>query len=170
MLGSIGTSDVYVPLVEYPSAHEIEGVKIFQFCGPVHYVCTELFERLLRQKTRIDVKQIARDLDGQDNSSFNPRELNLPSHVILDFSMISFIDTAGLRTIKKIIEDFQRINITIMFASLVSHVADMVKKDESLWGTYKDRFYVTLADAVHCAVQSNSSIMSKKANCLNFST
>lgn len=171
MLGSIGSSDVYVPLVVYPTAQEVEGVKIFQFCGPVHYVCADLYERLLRQKTRVNVKQVVRDLSEKDaEAPLDPRELNLPSHIILDFAMISYVDTAGLKTIKKIIEDYQKVNITILFASLVSHVAEMVKSDRSLWDTYKDRFYVTLADAVHCAVQTNSLMMGKKNPCINFNT
>lgn len=171
MLGSIGSSDVYVPLVEYPAAQEVEGVKIFQFCGPVHYVCAELYERLLRHKTRVNVKEIVRELSEKETAnSFNPQDLNLPTHIILDFAMISYIDTAGLKAIKKIIEDYKKINITILFASLVSHVAEMVKNDESLWENYKDRFYVTLADAVHCAVQANSITKGRKNPCINFNT
>lgn len=151
MLGTIGNSDVYVPLVKYPLAQEIDGIKIFQFCGPIHYVCADLFERLLRHKTRVDVKQIHRDITERQLDKFNPRDMNLPTHVILDFSMISYIDSAGIHVIKKIIEDFQRVNITILLASLASHVAAVVKKDHSLWNVHKRRFYVTLTDAVHCA-------------------
>lgn len=158
MLGCIGTSDVYVPLVKYPMAQEIEGVKIFQFCGPIHYVCADLFERRLRQKTRVDVKQVMRYISDQRLDKFNPRDLNLPTHIILDFSMISYIDSAGIRVIKKIIQDHQRINITIFIAALASHVAAVVKSEPSLWDTYKERFYVTLVDAAHCAMQCEGSI------------
>lgn len=161
MLGSIGNSDVYVPLVKYPAAHEIDGIKIFQFCGPIHYVCADLFERFLRQKTRVDVKQIISRLAGQDLSEFNPRDLNLPTHIVLDFSMISYIDSAGINVIKKIIEDYQSINIKVFLASLASHVATVVKSDHSLWNAYKGRFYITLADAVHCAMNDNCFQQSK---------
>uniref|UniRef100_A0A6G1SJJ8 Prestin n=1 Tax=Aceria tosichella TaxID=561515 RepID=A0A6G1SJJ8_9ACAR len=196
MLGSIGSSDVYVPLPKYPLAHELDGIKIFQFCGPIHYVCADLFERLLRQKTRVNVKELLKQIEDQqqeqqklgqqnntdkfiengDNSnkshskgptnaqqsptqqatSFNPRDYNLPSHIILDFSMISNLDTAGIRIIKKIIVDYQRVNITIMLASLASHVAQVVKSDPELWEAHKDRFYLTLADAVHHALHDTS--------------
>lgn len=160
MLGSIGTSDVYVPLAKYPLAREIEGIKIFQFCGPVHYVCADLFERLLRQKTRVNVKQILQMMadDRMDLERFNPRDVNLPTHIILDFSMISFIDSAGIHVIKKIIEDYKRVNVTILLASLASHVAAVVKSEPSLWNVYKERFYVTLADAVHCAMQESQQL------------
>jgi len=155
MLGSIGSSDVYVPLVKYPLAQEIEGIKIFQFCGPVHYVCADLFDQLLRQRTRIDVKNITKEIASREQGLFDPRELGLPTHIILDFSMISYIDSAGLHVIKKIIEDYNRINITILLASLASHVATVVKSEPTLWNTYKERFYVTLADAVHCAIRDS---------------
>lgn len=161
MLGSIGTSDVYVPLVKYPLAEEIDGIKIFQFCGPIHYVCAELFERLLRHKTRVDVKQIWQLINEQEVVKFNPRDLNLPTHIILDFSMISYIDSAGIHTIKKIIADYQRVNITILLASLASHVAAVVKSEPSLWNVYKNRFYVTLADAVHCATRDSRLLLNR---------
>lgn len=182
LLGTImGTSDVYVPLAKYPLAREVDNIKIFQFCGPIHYVSADLFERLLRQKTRVNVKEILREMSAKNNqqqqqqekqpidgnqpgekaikptlgSSFNPRDRNLPTHIILDFSMISFIDSAGIHVITKIIEDYQRVNITIFLASLASHVASIVKNEPSLWHNYKERFYVTLADAVHCAMLDN---------------
>lgn len=156
MLGTIGSADVYVPLVKYPVAQEIEGIKIFQFCGPIHYVCADMFERLLRQKTRVNVKQIHRYIMEQGKGTgFKPRDLNLPSYIILDFSMISFIDSAGIHIIKKIIEDYLSINITILLASLASHVAKVIKSEPSLWEVHKDRFYITLADAVHCAIREN---------------
>lgn len=151
MLGSIENSDVYVPLVKYPLAREIEGIKIFQFCGPIHYVCADLYERLLRHKTRVNVKKIMQHIIYQKVVEFNPSDMNLPTHIILDFSMISYIDSAGIYIIKKIIEDFQQINVTILIAALASHVATVVKNDSSLWDVYKDRFYVALADAVHFA-------------------
>ena len=167
LLGSIGTGlDVYVPLAKYPSAREIEGIKIFQFCGPIHYVCADLFERLLRQKTRVDVKQILIDTEeeGKQRPGSNPNEppfsqkgqptaCNLPTHIVLDFSMISFIDSAGINVIKKIIEDYQRVQVTILLASLASHVASVVKSEPTLWEVHKERFYVTLADAVYCAMR-----------------
>lgn len=163
MLGSIDNSEVYVPLVKYPMAKEIEGIKIFQFCGPIHYVCADLFEHLLRQKTKVNVKQILKQMNQQkppDNQIQQPKLTTtsgapLPSHIILDFSMISYIDSAGIHIIKKIFEDYQQIQITVMVASLASHVAAIVKSDPSLWDTYKDRFYVGLADAVHCALRDN---------------
>lgn len=153
MLGTIGSSDVYVPLVKYPMAQEIEGIKIFQFCGPIHYVSADLVERLLRQKTRVNVKEVLRYISDQGIDKFNPHDLDLPTHVILDFSMISFIDSAGIHVIKKIIEDYQKINVTILLASLASHVATVVKSEPSLWNVYKQRFYITVADAVHCAAR-----------------
>lgn len=152
LLGTIGTSDVYVPLARYPIAQEIDGIKIFQFCGPIHYVCAELFERLLRHKTRVNVKLIMQSLEETEMERFQPQRMNLPTHIILDFSMISYVDSAGIHIIKKIIEDHRKVNISIFIASLASHVAAVVKSEPSLWGVYKERFYVTLADAVHCAI------------------
>lgn len=166
LLGSIaGATDVYVPLAKYPAARELNGIKIFQFCGPIHYVCADLFEKLLRQKTRVNVKQILMDrqtestmANGQlhDQPMAPTNNYHLPTHIILDFSMISYIDSAGIHVIKKIIDDYNRVNVTILLASLASHVAKVVKSEPTLWGVYKERFYVTLADAVHYAMRDTT--------------
>ena len=193
ILGSIGSSsDVYVPLVKYPLAQELDGIKIFQFCGPIHYACADQFERSLRQKIRVNVQEILRARNEQQaancsSTAANGKQLaskqealsgclklQVPpvgcnreaeeepptgtrqpptSHIILDFSMISFVDSAGVAAIKKIIEDYQKVGITVFLASLVSHVAAVLKCEPSLWDGHKDRIYVTLADAVHCATR-----------------
>lgn len=163
LLGSVPNSldDVYVPLVKYMMAKEIEGIKIFQFCGPIHYVSAELFERQLRYKTGVNVKQILRAFDGEGKKTgqFDSRDLNLPTHIVLDFSMISYIDSAGVRILKKIIEDHEKINVIILIASLASHVASTIKGEKNLWESHKSLFYVTLVDAVHHAMRDRRSIM-----------
>ncbi|CAG2178584.1 unnamed protein product, partial [Oppiella nova] len=45
LLGSIDKSDVYVPLKKYASAHEVNAIKIYQFCGPLHFANVEYFKK-----------------------------------------------------------------------------------------------------------------------------
>lgn len=158
MLGGIkGSPDVYVPLAKYPTAEEVNGIKIFQFCGPIHYISADLYERLLRSKTKVNVKRILKMLESREiePQTFNPRDMNLPSHIILDFSMISSIDSAGIQIIRKIIEDHRQVNISILIASPASHVASTFKSEPSLWDKYKKHFYVTLVDAAHHAARES---------------
>jgi len=56
LLGSIDKSDVYVPLKKYGSAHELDGIKIYQFCGPLHFANVEYFKKGLIYRTKISVK------------------------------------------------------------------------------------------------------------------
>ena len=56
LLGSIDKSDVYVPLKKYFSANEVEGIKIYQFCGPLHFANVEYFKKGLTYRTKISVK------------------------------------------------------------------------------------------------------------------
>lgn len=158
--GIVGSPDVYVPLVKYPTAEEIDGIKIFQFCGPIHYVSADLYERLLRAKTRVNVKHIIKSIQdrGEELEKFNPRDYDLPTHIILDFSMINFIDSAAIQTLKKIVEDYQSINITVLVASPASHVANILRNESTLWLKYEKHFYVTLVDAVHCAMRERRRI------------
>lgn len=56
LLGFVNNSDVYVPINRYASANEIPGVKIYQFCGPLHFANIEYFHKGLTRKTGVSVK------------------------------------------------------------------------------------------------------------------
>jgi MFS superfamily sulfate permease-like transporter len=55
-LGSVDNSDIYVPLSKFQRAKEIEGVKIYQFCGPLNFASVEYFKKELQVRSGVDVK------------------------------------------------------------------------------------------------------------------
>lgn len=49
MLGAVG-GNVYVPLKHYRSAHDLGPIKVFQFCGPLHFANVNYFKSKLAEK------------------------------------------------------------------------------------------------------------------------
>lgn len=56
LLGSVAHSDVYVPLDRYKTAREVPGIKIFQFCGPLHFANLGYFKEGLIKRTGVSVE------------------------------------------------------------------------------------------------------------------
>ncbi|RWS27910.1 solute carrier family 26 member 6-like isoform X2 [Leptotrombidium deliense] len=53
ILGAANNSDVYVPLRKYVFASEIPGIKIYQFCGPLHFANKDFFKNDILKKTQL---------------------------------------------------------------------------------------------------------------------
>ncbi len=57
LLGTVGEqADVFVPLGKYISAKEVPGIKIYQFCGPLHFANVDYFVEGLVQKMEFSTK------------------------------------------------------------------------------------------------------------------
>ena len=51
LLGTVGDqTDVFVPIGKYVNAREVPGIKIYQFCGPLHFANTEYFTEGLEHR------------------------------------------------------------------------------------------------------------------------
>ncbi|KFW76941.1 Testis anion transporter 1, partial [Phalacrocorax carbo] len=95
-----------------------------------------------------------------DNSSVQldkeeqPMHLPCPVHtVILDFSMVQFVDLIGSELLRQIIHMFHNIGIAVLIAACHSSViADFEKNDFFDSCVTKERFFLTLHDAVLAAL------------------
>ncbi|KAM9595594.1 testis anion transporter 1 isoform 1-T2 [Morphnus guianensis] len=98
-----------------------------------------------------------------DNSSVQlaqeeqPIHLPCPVHtIILDFSMVQFVDLIGSELLRQIIRMFHAIGITVLIAGCHSSViADFEKNDFFDSCVTKERFFLTLHDAVLAALDKH---------------
>ncbi|NXA27388.1 S26A8 protein, partial [Ibidorhyncha struthersii] len=85
--------------------------------------------------------------------------VHLPSPVhtiILDFSMVQFVDLIGLELLQQIIHMFHNIGITVLLAGCHSTVmTDLEKNDFFDSCVTKERFFLTLHDAVLAALDNH---------------
>lgn len=77
-------------------------------------------------------------------------EYTLFKYLILDFTSLSYIDPSAIMTIKSIIEDFQKIDITVLIAGCSDHIYEKMKQCELF---KKDDFFQVFP-TIHDAVQS----------------
>ncbi|XP_065554613.1 testis anion transporter 1 isoform X1 [Lathamus discolor] len=98
-----------------------------------------------------------------DNSSIHfdreqlPMDLPCPVHtIIFDFSMVQFVDLEGSDLLRQIIHMFHNIGITVLIAGCHSSmVADFEKNDFFDSCITKERFFLTLHDAVLAALNKH---------------
>ncbi len=55
ILGTIDETDIYVPINKFSDVEEVEGIKIFQFCGPLNFSNIEFFNNELENKSGVNV-------------------------------------------------------------------------------------------------------------------
>ncbi|XP_054156044.1 solute carrier family 26 member 6-like isoform X2 [Oppia nitens] len=205
LLGSIDKSDVYVPLKKYGSAHELTGIKIYQFCGPLHFANVEYFKRGLQYRTKIYVNHVIerrRKLQKAHNRRLKDEEQeaaetettsksaamicggkfqrmrtfsrdtpttqlsldivatadDLPTHLIIDCSMFSYIDTTGVTTLKTTVQEYESIGVKTFLANCAAHVVKMLEKDGFYDEVKPYHVYITIHDAVHHALEEQKGV------------
>lgn len=179
LLGSINKTDVYVPLKNYGSAEEMDKIKIYQFCGPLHFSSIEYFRKDIIKKTQVSVSAIiserkklnkktsekqsnarkvdngkADDLNSSSRTSVNKitLEAGLPTHIIIDCSMFAYIDTSGMSMLKKTVQQYESIGITTYLANCASHVLQMLERDNFFVDVPPHHVYISVHDAVLHAI------------------
>jgi anti-anti-sigma regulatory factor len=75
-------------------------------------------------------------------------EEKLPTHIIIDCSMISYIDTAGANAIKKIVKKYQEIGVFIYLSGCAFHVESLLSKIGFFIEVPSDQVFKTVHDAV----------------------
>ncbi|XP_054159246.1 prestin-like [Oppia nitens] len=164
-LGSIDYSDIYVPISKFKRARELDGVKIYQFCGPLNFANIQYFKKELQIRSGVDVTLIKEELKAMTprNSCFPFRDTktskitkelvlerkpNLPKYIIVDCSMLSYIDSAGVTTLKKIIQNHADIDILVSLSGCPVHIEATLKNEEFFSEVSSDRVYKSVHDAV----------------------
>ena len=77
----------------------------------------------------------------------------LPTHVVIDCSMFSYIDTAGITQLKSTIKDYESIGVKTYLAGIATHVDQLLEMDNFYKEVPPHHVYITIQDAVHHAQQ-----------------
>lgn len=146
VLGVLPGTDVFVSVKRYPAALELPGIKVFRFDGALTFANKDWFEERLQK------------MDRQDT---NARAHDTPiAVVIIDCSSVRTIDTSAVRLLERVITAYAKIGRKLLFAnwrgvdqsglSVLQHLKfhDIISKD---------KFFLTIADAVTYAVSVRAS-------------
>uniref|UniRef100_A0A8C2NS86 STAS domain-containing protein n=1 Tax=Capra hircus TaxID=9925 RepID=A0A8C2NS86_CAPHI len=99
----------------------------------------------------IPTKEIEIQVDWNSELPVKVNVPKVPIHsLVLDCGAVSFLDVVGVRSLRVIVKEFQRIDVNVYFASLQDHVIEKLEKcgffnDNNI---RKDIFFMTVHDAV----------------------
>ncbi|XP_045204648.2 sulfate transporter-like [Mercenaria mercenaria] len=87
------------------------------------------------------------DLIRQTIACASLMEDNLLHHIVLDLSGVSFIDSVGAKVLKQLVEDYQSVDVEVLFSNINDEVWRVMEATEFL-KSYEERMYLTTDDAV----------------------
>ncbi|XP_007943268.1 pendrin [Orycteropus afer afer] len=98
----------------------------------------------------IPTKEIEIQVDWNSDLPVKVNVPKVPIHsLVLDCGAVSFLDIVGVKSLRMIVKEFQRIDVTVYFSSLQDHVIQKLEQcgffDDNI---RKDIFFLTVHDAV----------------------
>ncbi|KAJ8778652.1 hypothetical protein J1605_013329 [Eschrichtius robustus] len=98
----------------------------------------------------IPTKEIEIQVDWNAELPIKVNVPKVPIHsLVLDCGAVSFLDVVGVRSLRVIVKEFQRIDVNVYFASLQDHVIEKLEKCGFFNDNIrKDIFFLTVHDAV----------------------
>lgn len=95
-----------------------------------------------------------------DGSTLRPNgsatdTLVVPSHIILDFSRVSFVDGTSIGLLKQLKAQYDSINVRLFIAACSHSVFNLLCRAEAINVFGSDGFFPTVFDAVRAAQQQN---------------
>lgn len=107
ILGKIPNTELYLDTSRYMTAVEIDGVKIFHFCGCLNFCSRAIFKAELSEMVKTPVKDL--------KSHETPRT-PLLQYLVLDFSALSYIDSSGVSFLKTLVNEYHHQAISVFIA------------------------------------------------------
>ncbi|KAG9490650.1 hypothetical protein GDO78_006132 [Eleutherodactylus coqui] len=170
LLGRVEASEVYESMTVYKDLNTTKGIKIFRFEASLYYVNKQSFKSALYKHVGVDPVLVAlarkkaakkqeklQKKEGITEAGHTPVEVvqrlyeeQMPLHsVIIDCSVIQFIDTAGLNTLKEVVKDYGDTGIRVLLAQCSSSMRSSLRN-----GDYFKREDENLVfHSIHQAVQ-----------------
>nr|XP_056704061.1 sulfate anion transporter 1 [Euleptes europaea] len=167
LLGQIGSTVFYEDDEEYKNLRTVPKVKIFRFEAPLYYANKDFFQKCLHERTGLDpASEIAKRKKarrkGRQSLEKGPGQGEMtpclvPKHgdlqaIIIDCSAISFVDTAGVSTLKDTHKDHQELHITVLLACCNPNVINSLERGGYLRSANKD-MHELLFYSIHGAIQ-----------------
>ncbi|XP_034048614.1 sulfate anion transporter 1 [Thalassophryne amazonica] len=172
LLGQASGTDLYEDVEEYRNLIPPAQVHVFRFQAPLYYANKDSFLKSLykavgvepflelnrRRKAEKKHKEMVENQSKANGDKPNGdvevrlihKELDFHT-IVLDCSAISFIDSAGVATLKGLLKDYMEIGVTVLLARCNTTVVDALQKEE-VFGKDGRNMAELLFHTVHAAV------------------
>ncbi|MEE6479682.1 hypothetical protein FKM82_012331 [Ascaphus truei] len=170
LLGRVENSEIYESMSAYKNLNTTQGITIFRFEASLYYVNKMCFKSALykhsgvnpisvsaaeRKKAKKKQKQHKQDgiIDINITQGETVQQLykeQQPIHtLVIDCSVMQFLDTAGLNTLKEVLKDYSDIGIHVLLAQCNVSVRNSLRNGDY----FKRGESSMLFHSVHQAVQ-----------------
>ncbi|XP_028308174.1 solute carrier family 26 member 6 isoform X4 [Gouania willdenowi] len=151
-LGRISGTDCYKDTDLYLEAKPVPGVTVLSCSSPLYFANAELVSTAIRQKVCEDQKENPAAYSTASSSSSSSVNLR-PSHshyLVLDLSSVTFMDSVGMTTLCKVIDDLDVQGIRVFLAACPARVKSQLRAQ----GCVSDNLpWSCIFPSVHHAVQ-----------------
>lgn len=90
---------------------------------------------------------------------------SLPSYLIIDCSMFSYIDTDGLKMLRRLVKDFVFLDVKVFLGGCPSHVGRLLEQSQ-LDNNSGQVIYISVPDAIEHARQEQQDLTRYCDNCV----
>ncbi|CAH1111883.1 unnamed protein product [Psylliodes chrysocephalus] len=126
LLGIVPNTDLYLDVEKYKAAQEIDGIKIFHSTGGLNFAISKSYKKALIRETGLDPGVVFNRRIQLHKKGLPDDEVIIIKVVILDFSHVTFIDTAGVDFLRTLRDDYERINIEMEIAGCPGSVFEVI--------------------------------------------
>ena len=95
---------------------------------------------------------------ASQNGDSNISVAALPSYLIIDCSMFSYIDTSGVKALKSTVQEYESIGIKTLIAGCASHVNKILEKEVFYAAVPENHVYISIYDAVQHVIEEQEEI------------
>lgn len=134
--------------LEFPSfslqAQEIANLRIFHYSGCLNFASHDNFKKTLYRLVGFEVA-------SEDKKGFPGDEIKC---VIVDLSCLTYVDAAGVKTLRIVVEEMQKTGIEVLLATAAPQIFEQLKNYEvHESSSTKFKMFPTIHDAVQVAYQ-----------------
>ncbi|XP_042304967.1 solute carrier family 26 member 10-like isoform X2 [Sceloporus undulatus] len=176
VLGRAADTEIYKPVKYNSKCFEIPGVKILSYQAPIYYGNRSFFRDTLSQlvgldhslkqyedqgpnnKIKMDISTVESSvsvLDKKQNSSISVQA------VILDFSGVSFVDSAGARLLIQVCVECQKAGVQMHLAACNANVLQTLSFCGLMHHLPPQQIFVTVHDAASYLQQTTENVEQK---------
>nr|CAI5854813.1 unnamed protein product [Callosobruchus analis] len=133
LLGVIPNTDLYLDIKRYKAAQEIDGIKIFHYSGGLNFASRTNFKEQLFRKTDLDTGAILRRQSVLAQKGSTAEEEDLVTRcIILDFSAVTFVDPAGVTSLRMLQADYEKLGVRMFISGCSGPVYEIIMKCDAI--------------------------------------
>lgn len=167
LLGSVPSTDLYLDINRYKGAKELEGIKIFHYCGGINFATKNIFKEELYKLVKLNaqkelvlrakLEKFQEKVKKSENNEIKEKMHKLESKIntslkclIMDFSSVSYMDPSGAAMLKNEINNFKLLNVLFYIAACSDRVYNTLERCDII---SKEKDILRIFPSVHDAVQ-----------------